>query len=845
MTFQGQNLGGGSVSYYWDFGAGANPQTSSTQIQSVTYSFPGTKDVKFVIVNTYGCADTVVKQVFIEPLPEADFNASSPVCAGDTVFFTNNSWVGGSGAIKEYQWYFGDGSSTTSVNTFHQYSSSGVYNVTLVAVSDYNCTDTMVKVVTISAPTVPGSVVSNVTVCYGNNSGVMTLTGYTGSVQFWEYSPDGGVNWYALSNTSNTQPFQNLTQTTMYRAYVKNGGCPGAYSTPATVYVDPMTNAGTLLKDTTVCASSNSGTLNLTGYTGNVVEWYASTDWGNTWVPLGNTSPSYTFSGLTDTTIYKAVVKSGVCPYDTSNTVKVEVSPGTVGGTLQPKYTVCQGSSGVLHLVGYTGQIQGWSVSSDGGLSWINIANATDSQAFANIQTTTLYQVTVQSGVCPAVVVKDTVKVDPMTNAGTLLKDTTVCASSNSGTLNLTGYTGNVVEWYASTDWGNTWVPLGNTSPSYTFSGLTDTTIYKAVVKSGVCPYDTSNTVKVEVSPGTVGGTLQPKYTVCQGSSGVLHLVGYTGQIQGWSVSSDGGLSWINIANATDSQAFANIQTTTLYQVTVQSGVCPAVVVKDTVKVDSLSRGGVLGPSAVVCLEGNSGTLYLTNYYGNIVEWYASTDGVNWTSLQNSGNSSYTYNNLTDTTTFIVVVKNGVCPSDTSSQVTVYVEKFSSALVYPYDTVISLGDTVILTAGGGDHYQWFPFYNLSDSSGQTVYAFPYTDTTYYVIVTDRFGCRDTARVSIKIKRDYKLFIQNLITPNGDGYNDTWFIGNIDNYPDNEVIIFDIYGDVIYRVSGYTNANGWDGTYNGKKVPDGTYYFIIRFPSANIIYKGRIDVISSK
>jgi gliding motility-associated-like protein len=101
---------------------------------------------------------------------------------------------------------------------------------------------------------------------------------------------------------------------------------------------------------------------------------------------------------------------------------------------------------------------------------------------------------------------------------------------------------------------------------------------------------------------------------------------------------------------------------------------------------------------------------------------------------------------------------------------------------------------------------------------------------------------DTASVLITVLRDYNVQISNVVTPNGDGYNDTWYIGNILNYPENEVTIFNRNGQVLYTKSQY--ANEWDATYNGNKLPDGTYFYVLKFTDSNISFKGDINIINS-
>lgn len=78
-----------------------------------------------------------------------------------------------------------------------------------------------------------------------------------------------------------------------------------------------------------------------------------------------------------------------------------------------------------------------------------------------------------------------------------------------------------------------------------------------------------------------------------------------------------------------------------------------------------------------------------------------------------------------------------------------------------------------------------------------------------------------------------------MTPNGDGYNDTWQIQGIRLYPKSVIYIFDRFGKVIATIS--PTAIGWDGTYKGKQVDSGEYWFSVQLDNGRII-KGHFSLI---
>ncbi len=91
---------------------------------------------------------------------------------------------------------------------------------------------------------------------------------------------------------------------------------------------------------------------------------------------------------------------------------------------------------------------------------------------------------------------------------------------------------------------------------------------------------------------------------------------------------------------------------------------------------------------------------------------------------------------------------------------------------------------------------------------------------------------DTALVVIRVfgERPFDdIVIYNYLTPNGDYHNDDWIIDNIQFWPENEVLIFNRWGDRIRSFAHYDNTTTvWNGTNEqGDPVPDGTYFYIVK------------------
>ncbi len=168
----------------------------------------------------------------------------------------------------------------------------------------------------------------------------------------------------------------------------------------------------------------------------------------------------------------------------------------------------------------------------------------------------------------------------------------------------------------------------------------------------------------------------------------------------------------------------------------------------------------------------------------------------------------------------------------------------SVSIVSSKGTEISKGETSVLTASGGTAYSWSAASGIvSGQNTASLNVRPLQTTTYTVRVTNASGCISSASITIKVNEDYKLVANNILTPNGDGINDTWFVQNIDMYPNNEVRIFDRNGREMYSKKSYDNS--WNGTIGGNDLAEGTYYYIITYGPNKLVQKGFITIIRNR
>ena len=156
------------------------------------------------------------------------------------------------------------------------------------------------------------------------------------------------------------------------------------------------------------------------------------------------------------------------------------------------------------------------------------------------------------------------------------------------------------------------------------------------------------------------------------------------------------------------------------------------------------------------------------------------------------------------------------------------------------DVTIGEGESTQLNVAGGVGYEWSPTSGLSGSAIPDPIASPLSSTTYEVTTTVN-DCIFTDQVTVEVLR--LITPPNTFTPNGDGKNDLWSIPGMADYPGAVVNIHDRWGQRVYSSNGYRDP--WDGTNDGRVLPDGTYYYHIQLnqiAGRSAPYTGFVSII---
>ena len=377
----------------------------------------------------------------------------------------------------------------------------------------------------------------------------------------------------------------------------------------------------------------------------------------------------------------------------------------------------------------------------------------------------------------------------------------TIC-ESGTATISATANEGEILWFDAPTDENE--VETGNT---FTTPSLTNTTIYYVAASVNGCTTlpRTAVTVTVKPRPSIVSTTDD---IVCSGTATLT------------ATASQGEVFWYDSLVSTtpifvgNSYVTLDLTSSTTYYVSANINGCETAIrtpvnaiLDETIPDFEIPLNGY-----VLCEDIDSIVLQTRNPQGNYAYvWKKDDVTLSETSSSISVTSEGNY--------YVSAVSEAGCISD---EKLIVVTKSSIATITKDDVIITddSNNNSIQVANPNLGIGSYEF-AIDDEFGN------YTDVGFFqnlspgihtLFVRDKLGC-GVASYQFSILAYPKFF-----TPNGDGVNDFWTINGFDTafYTISKISIFDRFGKLIYQIE--QNSQGWNGDYQGKKLPSNTYWF---------------------
>jgi gliding motility-associated-like protein/uncharacterized repeat protein (TIGR01451 family) len=824
--------------------------------------------------------------------------ASDRICSGTVpaVFTETAAATGGSGTPYRHQWYVStDSFKTVAGTSILTGSNLKTYQAPALTTTSYYiridsagvCPKVSTNIITIQvdAPTVAGTVGRDTVVCAGSPvSEFRESTPASGGTAIytykWQESGDNTTFTDIAGATGSTYQSPDVFTRTYFRRIDSSGVCAGTPTNSIFVDVvngvDPGQIAGPA---TTICyntapltAFSNvAAASNGSGGTGSEsYQWQKSTD-NIFWTDIsGETGLTFTENNLlTDTTYYRRRVGMGPGTCDTAytSTIAVNVYDPLTPGVLSGDTTICSGKSiAVLEITPASGGGEPnsltyeWIQSTDKGMNWSAAAGTNNQVSYTTpVLTDSIWYARIAASVCKT----DTtnivhVHVDSINTVSITMTDASTCIGSDVTFAPVFKGAGTdpVFEWFTSASSAGPWSPVtGAAAASYTVVNpqVTDNgTYYKVRLSSSfVCNSGTAENIvlltvqdviepKVAISSsraGTVCDTITSvTYTAVpvQGAGAVTTYQWYDG-ITNTPVPSETNQTYTPAAAPAAGQQVYVVMTTDL--------VCasPSTARSETLQLDIIPkpRPDIINNDTTICTPYEV-RLKIKGNTGGTLQWYK--DGA---VIPGATTTQYIVP-VSDFpgAEYVLVEDNGACSSSDTVEVIMWESPTANAGT---DIYAVEGETISLNgsvSSNATNYVWIPAASLSDAyvlqPSLTVPAF----TTVYTLVAYNNGnvCSGSDAVTVIVEK--KIKVPNVITVNGDGVNDTWDIENIQNFPDAEILIYNRWGNLVWKSAGYPKQ--WDATNyrNGEVLPDGTYFYIIDLHTERVkeTFSGYIQVV---
>jgi len=594
------------------------------------------------------------------------------------------------------------------------------------------------------------------------------------------------------------------------------------------------------------CGSS-AITLSASGGSAGQYRWYTLPSGGT--AIGGQTNSTYTTPIITSTTTYYVSINNGTCESTrTSVTATINTIPTVPGATGNSS---CGSAAITLNASGGSAGQYRWYTLPTGGTAIGGQTNNTYTTPV--ITTTTTYYVSINNGTCESTRTSVTATI----NTPPIAPGTTGNFSCESAAiaLNASGGSAGQYRWYTVSTGGT---PIaGQTNSAYTTPLITSTTTYYVSINNGTCESTrTSVTATINslpTAPGTTGNSSCGSAAIILNASG-----GSSGQYRWYTVPS-GGTAIGGQTNSTYTTPV--ITTTTTYYVSIDNGTCestrmPAIATINTIPTPPNTTGASSCTPAQLTLTASGAN------EGNY-QWYDQPSGGN--AITGEVNSTYTTPTLTSTTDFFVAITNGVCESS-RAMITATIGGAACSNTAPAIVASNQSTTIegMVTLNLLDLIS-DPDDNLDPGSLKIITppasgADAQINNGILTINYSGLGFTGEDKISIEVcdllgscsQQDFtidvtgELQIYNGISPNNDSFNNKWIISNIASLPDtrsNHVSIFNRWGDVVFEIDNYDNADrAFIGvSNNGKELGGGVYFYKIEFTSGRKTITGYLTV----
>ena len=741
-------------------------------------------------------------QVNIQPLPSAVITTtvSPTICQGDSLQISATVAPG-----YTYQWYYNNILIPNVFTSSITVSSAGSYKVKVTNIFGCEKESNVINVTINPLPT--ASILPNgaTNLCNGQNVVLNANTGVGLSYQWLNNNaPIAGATTGTLTvNTSGN-----------YAVVITNANSCVKLSNIIPVVVNPVPVASLTALTSNQFCTGDSVKLQASIGLNYTYKWYK-----NGILIVGATNVIYT---ATQSGIYSVEVKNQYGCASISNSITVTVAPLPIAQiTAQGATSFCMGDSVKLQAVSnasYTYQ-------------WYKNGNMISTASLPNLTVTSsgaYYVVVFNNNACflqsnTINVTVNSLPIASLSNIG----DTTFC-DGDSVKLFTSNVLGQTYQWYKNG------APIAN-SNTYILTIKTAGAYYvKITTQFGCTSISRTQLVIVKATPSNVISVNGPT-TKCIGQTIELSVPFVQGNTYQWYQGNTQlytQLSNVLLANTTASY----------YVLVTNSNGCSKIAGPVFLTFVTYPTASIAPKDSVVICEDNFVTLTANSDQPVSVTWIYNGSPLSQVGSTLSTNISGVYS---------IIVENQFGCKTTASTSTKIISVKKPIVLLTHDTTIFAGDAFKINVNGdlANKYEWSPIDYLSCINCRQPICAPERDITYTLEASNIDNCigKDTMHVHV-ICNDKQFYIPNMISPNGDGNNDVFYVRGKGVRRIKELKIFDRFGKPVFQRENFEANNiqyAWDGSMNGTLLDAGVFFYYVEIECIlgdTFIYKGDITIL---
>ncbi|MES2328656.1 MAG: PKD domain-containing protein [Bacteroidota bacterium] len=501
--------------------------------------------------------------------------------------------------------------------------------------------------------------------CIGNNVTINIGSLLKGNIIKWQYNftPSNSATWVDTLVTNASINFNKVQNSFGVRVIVgQSGPCVNRdTSTALVITVSANSVGGHTAGSASVCVGTNGGTITLSGHVGSITRWETSVNNGTSWTNIANTTSSITYSNLSNSTWYRALVQGGSCTANYSDTAKIIVAT-PVAASAGADQLLCNQNSVVLNGNTPSGGTAAW-IQTTGPVAVITNPSQTNT-SITGLQAGQTYKFLwsiTGIGSCPSS--SDEVQIinTPAITQANVGPDLSICSFISKDSITLTG-----------NNFGNSGVetgfwsmllpnPVGSSPVIRNINNPTSQFIFDMAgtyrliwtISNGAC-LPTKDTIDINVFNKPAAGTLTASATsTCIGNNITISTgSSLSGNIVKWqyNITPTNAATWVDSLISSTSIVFKNVQQSFNVRVIVKSAggsagcslfdtsaVSITVIPDFTNIIDTTSAAICSGQTVSVT------GLIPTGGAGNFqYQWQQSSDGVTWSNIAGQTNVDLT-----------------------------------------------------------------------------------------------------------------------------------------------------------------------------------------------------------